>query len=613
MRYTWRIAFSGFIFTFNMLANFFYLKDFSSSSIFTVFFNFAIGWFIGSQIDKYRFTKKKLGSTKTILRNYSYAMDSVGEAIGIINETGQFEFVNDAHAQLYGYTKEEFLKVNWKDCYSKEDIDHINNIALPKLLKTGYWKGEITGVRKDGTRFPKEISFSLIKESKNTICIVRDISEQKNYEELMKFAAEHHELTELPNRRRLLADLAAKKEEFQHVSLLFIDLDRFKIINDNLGHEKGDALLIEVSKRLLSFKNDMVNVYHHGGDEFIVIAGNTNEKYIKDLASEIIKKIKEPYYLNITEVFITASIGISLYPEHTNHINDLIKTADTAMYFAKLAGKNTFKFFNKELEMQLERKAKIEAELRKALKNKELNILYQPKFNLGNLELVGIEALIRWKHPTLGTISPSEFIPIAEEIGIINDIGKWVIKEILHQIRSWLDKGFPCVKVSVNISPKQFSDQKLVQDICSFLHLYQIDSKYLEIEITESVISEPKISTPILNSLKEQGIGISIDDFGTGYSSLSIIKDLPIDTLKIDQSFIHDLLENPKEKLLVMTIVEIGNILGLKVIAEGIETAEQLEHLLQLNCTMGQGYYFSKPISASELETRFFKQYEEIY
>jgi diguanylate cyclase len=360
-----------------------------------------------------------------------------------------------------------------------------------------------------------------------------------------------------------------------------------------------------VAKRLAGFKNKFVNVYHQGGDEFIVLIQNATITYIKDLAIELVNEIKKPFIINGMEVFVTTSIGISRSPDHTNNINELIKMADTAMYYAKLDGKNTFKFFNNELKLQLERKAMIESELRRAKKNEELFILYQPKFNLDNYEIVGMEALIRWKHPHLGLVSPVEFIPIAEETGLIIEIGKWVIQEALHQIRKWQDQGYPLVKVSVNVSQRQFRDMQLVPFIELCLHSLNIDAKYLEIEITESVMEHSELIIPKLKAIKEMGIGVSIDDFGTGYSSLNFLKDLPVDTLKIDQSFIRDLLENPRNNSLVKTILEIGNILNLKVVAEGVETKEHLNHLLQLNCPIGQGYFFSKPINASELEDRF--------
>ncbi|WP_147534386.1 sensor domain-containing protein [Bacillus marasmi] len=605
MKYTWRIILAGIVFFVNVFN--YQFGDFNPSMIFSHLLNTAIGWMIGLQIDKYLISKKELGTTKTVLLDYSFAMDSAAEAIGIMNEAGQFIFVNEAYANLYGYSKDEFLTLNWTKCFPQKISEHMNKHVIIELMKYSIWKGELIGVRKDGTTFPIEISLSHIKESKNTICFVRDITEQKNYEEHIKYIAEHNDLTDLPNRRRLLADLALCQQIEADTALLFLDLDHFKLINDTLGHDFGDELLKNVANRLLSFENDYIHAYHHGGDEFIMIVVGKDVDFVKNLAGTIILEAKKPYYIKGKELYVTASIGISRYPENTTHIHDLIKTADTAMYHAKLVGKDTFKFFTKKLEMQQSRKALIDTELRKVLKNKELFIVYQPKFDLTNGDIVGFEALLRWIHPELGIISPKEFIPIAEETGLITNFGKWVIHEVFNQLKIWKEQGFPLVPVSVNVSQRQFRDKELIKVIASSLKSYNIDAKYFEIEITESVVEDSELMLPTLRSLKELGINISIDDFGTGYSSLNVLKDLPIDTLKIDQSFIRDLLIDPKDYQLVKTIIEIGCNLGLQVVAEGIETKEQLNHLLKLKAAIGQGFYFSKPKTAKEIEENYLK------
>jgi diguanylate cyclase len=604
MKYTWRILISGTVILGNSI-NYYSTGEVSFSSVFSIFLNAAIGWLIGLQIDNYRISRKELGSTKTVLLDYSFAMDSVAEAIGIMNDTGKFIFVNEGLANLYGYSKEELLSRNWKDCYTTDTLEYLNRKSKPDLLEKGFWKGETIGLKKDGTTFTQEISISHIKESQNTICVVRDITVQKNYEEHIKYIAEHNDLTGLPNRRRLLSDLDYCENNDIDTSLLFLDLDRFKLINDNLGHDFGDELLKNVADKLRFFENEFIHVYHHGGDEFIIIILDKDVDFVSNLAYEIINKIKIPYPINGKELFITASIGISRYPEYIKQIYDLIKTADTAMYYAKLEGKDTYKFFTKDLQLQQDRKAIIDAELRKAIKNEEFFIEYQPKIDLKDFEIIGMEALLRWKHPKLGFVPPAEFIPIAEETGLIQSIGNWVIHEVLDQMRKWQDRGYPLVKVSVNVSQRQFRDKELIQTIRSCLQTFSIDPKYFEVEITESVLEDLDLMIPTIHALKQIGIGISIDDFGTGFSSLNILKDLPIDTLKIDQSFIRDLLTNSKDYSLVKTILEIGKNLGLEVVAEGIETNEQVNHLLKLKCCIGQGYYFSKPITADELEIRF--------
>lgn len=607
MRYTWRIIITSILLISNVISVTI-LEHITIMAIITYMVNLAFGWVLGYQIDKYRFSKKELGFAKTTLVDYSHALDSVPIGIGITNEHGQFEFINEAHAKLYGYTKEEFMKKSWQDCYSEEMVDYLNNVAMKHFIQYGEWRGETIGVKKDGSTFPHEMVLSNINETQKVICVVRDITEQKQYIDHIKQIAEHNDLTMLPNRRRLLLDINKYKETSQNTSLLFVDLDRFKMINDTLGHDIGDELLVNVAKRLISFQDEIVQVYHHGGDEFIILIENCTRDFVESIANKVINYIQEPYLIKGNEVIITTSIGISRFPDHTKRFDDLIKMADTAMYYAKLEGKNTYKFFSMDLKLKLERNAIIEAELRKAISKGEFHIKYQPKFNLVFSEMVGMEALIRWDSPILGRVSPVEFIPIAEDTGLINAIGNWVIKEAITQLSKWHLEGFPSVRISVNVSQRQFRDRHLVDYIESYLSLYKIDPKSFEIEITESVMEDYDLVVPQLNSLKELGIGISIDDFGTGYSSLNFIKNLPVDTLKIDQSFIRDLLSNENNSLLVKMIIEIGNTLNLIVIAEGIETEEHLSKLKNLDCPVGQGYYFSEPLDAFEIETSFLKK-----
>lgn len=606
MRYTWRISLTSLALIINTYS---YIDKYESITFligFIFLLNLFIIWVIGLQIDKYLYSKKLLHSTKKALTDYSYALDSAIDAIGIINEEGNYEFANEALTKLYGYEKEELANLNWKQDSKKETFDYFNGTLIPALYQHGHSRGETIGLRKDGTTFPQEISLSLIKETQKIILVIRDITKQKQEEENMKNKAEHNELTNLPNRRRLLQDLNTGIEEAKVMSLLFIDLDRFKIANDTLGHEVGDKLLIDVAARLNFFRNEFTATYHHGGDEFIVLIQNKDLEYVQNIAIDIIDYIKEPFYIKGNEVFITASIGISNYPLHTEKINELINLADTAMYYAKIEGKNTFKLFNNALKLQLESKTLIEIELRKAIKNEELFILYQPKINLLTKDLAGVEALIRWKNPNLGFVSPMEFIPVAEDTGLIIEIGNWVIREVLNQMSTLRDNGHPLVKFSVNVSQRQFRDKNLIPFIESSLNEFNIEPHYLELEVTESVLENFELVIPKITALKDLGVGLSIDDFGTGYSSLNLLKNLPFDTLKIDQSFVRDLIGNSKDISLIKTIITIGKTFNLNVVAEGIETEEHLKLLGEMDCPMGQGYYFSKPIAASELEEKFF-------
>lgn len=609
MKYTWRIALTAIL----LISNFFIFSNLEigqnitlSSIVFGA--NVIIGWMLGNHLDKYVSSKKELGSTKSTLIDYTFALDFVSLGIGITNEKGEFEFVNKAHQDLYGYNLNEFLTKTWRDCYSPETVEQLNNQAITQLRKYGKWQGEAKGIRKDGSIFPQELLISNIEGSKKMICVVRDITEQQQYLNYIEHIAEHNDLTKLPNRRKLLSDLDNTKNESNNTSILFIDLDRFKIVNDTLGHNYGDKLLISVAERLLGIQNEHIKIYHLGGDEFIVIVRNGEYEYTESIAVEIINIIKKPYSFFEKELSITCSIGISSKSEHGNNYEKLIELADIAMYHAKMEGKNTYKFFNEDIRKQLERNLLIENELRRAISNGELFINYQPKCNLADSSLIGLEALVRWNNPLLGIVSPAEFIPIAEETGLINDIGNWVINAVLYQLHQWQSSGYPLVKISVNVSQRQFKENELVDYIEKCLTTYNIEPQYFEIEITESLIADFDLIIPQLTSLKNMGVGISIDDFGTGYSSLNFINLLPVDTLKIDQSFIRGLLSNGKNNLLVKTIIDIGNNLQLKVVAEGIETEEQLKELINLNCHFGQGYLFSKPLAADKIESILFKK-----
>jgi len=607
MKYTWRIIITSILLISNAVSITF-LEQITYIAILSYIANLFFGWIIGYQIDKYHYSKRELGSAKKSLVDYSHAMESVPLGIGITNEHGQFEFVNDAHARLYGYSKEEFLAKNWQDCYPKEVVDHLNKTAIPRLVKQGEWRGETIGVREDGSTFPQELILSFIDKRQKVISVTRDITEQKQYIEYIEYIAEHNDLTKLPNRHKLFIDIPDIIKTTENTSLLFVDFDRFKMVNDTLGHDIGDELLVVSAKRLLAFQNELIRVYHLGGDEFIFLIQNSSIADVETIAAKIINCIKEPYNIKGNEVSITTSIGISRFPDHTNNFDDLIKMADTAMYYAKLDEKNRFKLFSIDLKIKLERDATIESELRKAISNSELFVHYQPKFDIKSSNLVGMEALIRWENAILGNVSPMEFIPVAEDIGLISEVGNWVMKEVISQLGKWKSQGYPLVKMSVNVSQRQFRDRNLVEYVKTYLSKYKIDPRYFEVEITESEMEDFDLVIPQLKSLKEIGIGISIDDFGTGYSSLNFIKLLPVDTLKIDQSFVRDMVKSENSLMLVKTIIEIGNTLSLSVVAEGIESEEHLILLKQLDCPIGQGYYFSRPLGVQEIESVFFRE-----
>jgi len=608
MRYKVTIVFCSIIFIVNG-SKVFLQKDVSLVGVLLLVLNISIAWFLGRQIDHYILVKKELGTTKIDLIQYSYGLDSTMDGIGITNEAGIFEYVNHSHVKMYGYTKKEFLQSHWSICYSKQTIEDLTGAALSALSKEGYWRGEVEGIRKDGTTFNQELVLSQIRGSNKVFCIVRDTTEQKIKEEIIKRLALSNEVTNLPNRRSLInkmTDLMNVKERFY---VLFLDLDRFKNINDTFGHEMGDLLLMHVAERLASIENEAISVYHLGGDEFILLLQMEQYK-VTQMASSLLEEIGEPFYISGIEINITTSIGISCYPDDHDELEGLIGLADTALYNAKMSGKNDYKRINDDMKVALDRKAYIEVELKRAIRNQELELHYQPILDLHSNKVVAVEALIRWNHPRLGTVSPAVFIPIAEETGVITMIGRWVIKEALTQAGLWHREGY-ILEISINVSQRQLSnDKSFIAFIENMLEESQIDPGQVSLEITESVLENYDNVIPILNELKQLGVKIALDDFGTGFSSLSFIKRLPINTLKIDQSFIRELTESPTDVAIIKSIIEIAANLNLNIVAEGIETSEQMNILKRLKCLRGQGYLFSRPLSSKDLENWMIKKSE---
>lgn len=433
---------------------------------------------------------------------------------------------------------------------------------------------------------------------------------QKNRKLMLEYRelAYQDPLTRLSNRSSFKVDLEnAIKEAKLHnriVTILLIDLDRFKMINDTLGHIVGDELLIKAGQALQKSIGNDGHIYRLGGDEFVVLLLDASKEKCVITANKIIDSFNHTFTVKHHEITITPSVGISSFPFNGNDSDSLFKAADAAMYLAKGKGRNNYHFYNSELNEALTRKMLIETELRKAIDKNELELFYQPKFNIETKEVVGMEALLRWKSKELGNISPNEFIPVAEETGLIVHIGEWVLKNACVQNKSWQDNGYKPLCMSVNVSVQQFKHSNLVCTVKNILTETGISPQYLEIEITESIMQDLEESQKILMRLRELGVKISLDDFGTGYSSLHVLKDLPINTLKIDKTFIDDLtIEN--DKSLVKGIIDIAKNLKLKIVAEGIEHEHQVVALASYACDFGQGFYFARPCSASDFEEKY--------
>ena len=460
--------------------------------------------------------------------------------------------------------------------------------------------------RLDGETIDVEMAAnSIFYEGRSAVQVVgRDITERKKAEKTIQYMAFFDSLTGLPNRNQFRNHLneVLTKQVDKMLAVLFLDLDRFKIINDTKGHTVGDSILQMVANRLADTVSNEGIVSRQGGDEFIILLDDIDKESAAHLAQKILAEFVKPLEVNGQEFFVTPSIGISLYPVDGMDVETLIKNADTAMYQAKERGKNNFRFYSSNLNGISVRKMELENGLRKALEQNQLLLHYQPQVSLTTGELVGIEALIRWQHPLHGLIPPSEFIPLAEETGLIVPIGKWVLREACKQRKAWEAIGLHNFPIAVNVSVRQFEDDHLIDYISELLNEVGLDGGHLELEITESIMQNLENSTIILNQLKDLGVLLSIDDFGTGYSSLSYLRYLPIDKIKIDKSFVDDIIYHSNQGIMVKTIIDMGINLNFAVIAEGIETDEQLHFLKENECKVGQGYFFSKPISAEQME-----------
>ncbi len=524
---------------------------------------------------------------------------------------GNFTFVNEAESRNLGYTGEELIGMN-----RHQYTDEKNVKALFRLFNNVYKTGipvkthEVELIKKDGAIAYNEISVNLIRNKNGEAIgfrgISRDITERKRQQEKIHYLATHDSLTGLPNRMMLNQLLShainAAKRHNRKLAVFFIDLDRFKIINDMLGHEAGDRLLQEIALRFRQALRSMDIVARMGGDEFVVLIEEIeNCEQISTVAHKLMAEAAKPFSLMSEEFRVTASIGISIYPKDGETEQSLLKNADIAMYFAKEEGKNNFQFYSKDIKSHSIEKLSIETQLRFALERNELFLMYQAKVDFKTALITGVEALLRWNNPTLGAITPLQFIPVAEETGLIVPIGRWVLNTACGQNIAWQKEGLPPVCTSVNLSLRQLLDEHLLYDIENALKNSGLSPSLLELEITESMIMHnPGRMISVLGKIKELGVRLAIDDFGTGYSSLAQLKHLPVNTLKVDRSIIHKIPEKTEDKAIAEAIIAMGKTLSLTVVAEGVETEEQLEFLRQRSCDEIQGFYFSKPIPPDE-------------
>ncbi len=548
------------------------------------------------------------------IHKLSLAIEQSPSSVLICDRHWRIEYANSKFMQLTGHQVSDIVGLHpgmlTKDTLPQRENQQLwQNIRL-QVQRVGVWQGEVHSTRRSGERFWEQVVVTPIKDENgqpsHILILGEDISIRKRYEQQLLRQANYDILTGLPNRMlaldRLKLALAQARREDQQVGVMFLDLDNFKHINDTMGHDAGDNLLIEASRRISSCLRGTSTVARLGGDEFLVILpGLRSPEVAEQVADRILQTFSPPFHLDGQEVFVTTSIGIAIYPADSDNSSTLLQHADAAMYQAKSKGKSAYERFAPEMKEISHERLQIESRLRRALELKELELYYQPIVDASSGDLIGAEALLRWNNPSMGLVSPDKFIPLAEETGMIIPIGEWVIAQACEAAQRWSSNGDTFLSIAVNVSPRQFRDPGFVNMVQETLRKNNLDARHLELEITERLILDNTIETAeILKRLDEMGVRLSVDDFGTGYSALGYLKSYPFDTLKIDKSFVRDVMTEQEDAALVKAIINMAHSLGLQVIAEGVEEGSQLHFLRQQGCDFAQGYYYNRPAPEKE-------------
>jgi diguanylate cyclase (GGDEF)-like protein/PAS domain S-box-containing protein len=542
-------------------------------------------------------------------------LNSIGDAVACTDILGNITFLNLVAEKMTGWSVQaaaglpmaEVLRI--VDATSRETTPNPMEMALGRN-RTVHLPSNCILIRRDGFETPIEDCVSPIHDrdgqATGAVIVFRDVSAARAMALQMAHSAQHDFLTGLPNRMlftdRVTQAIALAERHVKKVGVLFLDLDGFKHINDSLGHPFGDKLLQSIVKRLLDCVRGSDTVSRQGGDEFVVLLSEMEQSEDAALtAGRMLKAVAEAHPIDQHDLHVTTSIGVSVYPDDGLDAETLIKNADTAMYQAKENGRQSYQFFKPAMNVRAVERQSIEESLRRALERNEFALHYQPKINLRTREITGAEALIRWTHPIRGPVPPGQFIPVAEDCGLILPIGQWVLREACKQARAWLDAGLPLATMAVNISAMEFRDDNFLENVFATLKDTRLDPRALELELTESVLMKRAESTAsVLKTLRARGVQVAVDDFGTGYSSLSYLRKFPIDALKIDQSFVRQITTVPDETTIVTAVISMGRSLKLRVVAEGVETQQELEFLQAQQCDEAQGYYFSRPVVAQQ-------------
>lgn len=567
---------------------------------------------VGRDISQQRRAEKDLRMAATVFEHST-------SAILITDPAGYIVQANEAFSRVSGYAVSDVLDQLPSMLTVDEQQESHLRYVVKQLHQRGSWEGEVWLKRRDGDHYPAWVGITAVLDDEGDlasyVCFFTDISERKASEQRIHRLAYYDALTHLPNRTlfqdRLYNALQQAERQKAWVVLMFLDLDRFKPINDSLGHAAGDRMLKDMALRLLACVDDDDTVARMGGDEFTLLLQPraTREMALNraiHVAENILASLVRPFVLENREFFVTASIGIALSPQDGSELSQLMKNADTAMYHAKERGKNNFQFYQAEMNASALERLELESDLRHAMEQNEFILYYQPQFSGDGKRLTGAEALLRWRHPTRGLVPPGDFIPVIEELGLVVDVGDWVLREASRQLKAWHKAKVRVPKVSVNISARQFSDGQLGTRIATILEECGLPPACLELELTESILMrEVNEALQILASLKNLGLSIAVDDFGTGYSSLNYLKQFPIDVLKIDRTFVDGLPEGEQDAQIARAIIAMAHSLNLAVIAEGVETHEQLEFLREHGCDEVQGYLFGRPMPAHQFEAQF--------
>ncbi|GIN96618.1 hypothetical protein J6TS1_24880 [Siminovitchia terrae] len=546
---------------------------------------------------------------------YRLITENSSDLISTVDTEGNLLYLSPSHGSLLGYDLDEIRKGTIFDLIYETDQEEVK-----ETIEQLWGKKKITSQLEfrlktsSGSCISVEAKMNVILNDNGDIrkvmLVTRDITERKKSEQKIYHLAFHDTLTDLPNRRLFMNELQktiAKTKRPSKVAVMFIDLDRFKYVNDSWGHDAGDYILMEAAHRIKQSLRSTDFVARIGGDEFTVLLDNIeNEADVKSLVERIQESFEEPVHIFEKDIFLSCSIGIAIYPENGKNADELLKRADTALYVVKERGRSGYALFDADMEEKSLERILLEVELRKAVEREQFYLDYQPKIDFSKGTLVGMEALVRWNHPDLGRVPPNKFIPIAEETGLIIPIGEWVLREACKQNKKWQDMGYSPITASVNVSVRQLEQSGILNKVIEVLNETGLDPKWLELEVTESVFADLENAAAILEEIRGFGVKISVDDFGTGYNSFTYIKHLPVDTVKIDSSFIRDIHQNVESKAIVNAILTLADTLNISVIAEGVESKEQLEHLNKGGCIQGQGYLFSKPVS-NELFEKYFR------